>query len=167
MAMLTSSMMVAEIQIPDDMLIRDSTDPFLDLIESVYQDLVSNLFTPEYFKSMSILAPTNESILIRPDDCAMEPDFRLLIWENTFSTAGFSLFPLMVSFAMTINKSKGHTISHVALYLSRPVFSHGQLYVALSRVKNRKGIKILINSKSGETTNVTNNVVFKEVFHLI
>ncbi|KAL7145651.1 hypothetical protein ABFS83_07G100400 [Erythranthe nasuta] len=76
-------------------------------------------------------------------------------------------FPLIVSFAMTINKSQGQTLSHVGLYLPRPVFSHGQLYVALSRVKSRADIKIFIKSDSGELTNVTRNVVYKEVFHRI
>ncbi|KEH16156.1 putative DNA helicase [Medicago truncatula] len=36
-------------------------------------------------------------------------------------------FPLTVSFAMTINKSQGQSLKHVGLYLSRSVFSHGQL----------------------------------------
>ncbi|KAG5610801.1 hypothetical protein H5410_022082 [Solanum commersonii] len=52
-------------------------------------------------------------------------------------------FPITVSFAMTINKSQGRSLSHVGLFLKKPVFTHGQLYVALSRVTNRKGLKIL------------------------
>ncbi|XP_012853088.1 PREDICTED: uncharacterized protein LOC105972657 [Erythranthe guttata] len=52
----------ATIEIPDDMLIRNSADPFLDLIEFVYPDLVTNLFTPEYFEGRAILASTNESV---------------------------------------------------------------------------------------------------------
>lgn len=49
-------------------------------------------------------------------------------------------FPIIVSFAMTINKSQ---LCNVGLYLKKPVFTHGQLYVALSRVTTRNGLKIL------------------------
>ncbi|KAL7108666.1 hypothetical protein ACP275_06G126400 [Erythranthe tilingii] len=76
-------------------------------------------------------------------------------------------FPLMVSFAMTINKSQGQTLSHIGLYLPRPVFSHDQLYVALSRVKSRSGINILIKFGSGGLSSSTSNVVDKEVFQRI
>ncbi|XP_072088106.1 uncharacterized protein [Arachis hypogaea] len=53
-------------------------------------------------------------------------------------------FPVSLSFAMTINKSQGQTLSTVGLFLRRPVFCHGQLYVVVSRVRNRNGLKILV-----------------------
>jgi hypothetical protein len=52
-------------------------------------------------------------------------------------------FPIRLSFAMTVNKSQGQTIPNVGVYLPAPVFSHGQLYVAMSRATNRTNIKIL------------------------
>lgn len=53
-------------------------------------------------------------------------------------------FPVRLSFAMTINKAQGQSIPNVGVYLPEPVFSHGQLYVALSRATARKNIKILV-----------------------
>jgi ATP-dependent DNA helicase PIF1 len=44
---------------------------------------------------------------------------------------------------MTINKSQGQTIPNVGVYLPEPVFSHGQLYVALSRATAAANIKVL------------------------
>ena len=44
---------------------------------------------------------------------------------------------------MTINKAQGQTIPIVGVYLPEPVFSHGQLYVALSRATAKRNIKIL------------------------
>ena len=72
-------------------------------------------------------------------------------------------FPVSVSFAMTINKSQGQSLSKVGLYLPRPVFTHGQLYVALSCVKSKNGLKVVICDDDGHLTNTTTNVVYKEV----
>ncbi|XP_076960123.1 uncharacterized protein LOC143636413 [Bidens hawaiensis] len=73
-------------------------------------------------------------------------------------------FPISVCLAMTINKSQGQSLSRVRLYLKDPVFSHVQLYVALSRVKSRDGIKLVILDKESKLTNKTTNVVYKEIF---
>ena len=72
--------------------------------------------------------------------------------------------PLAVAFAITINKSQGQSLPEVGLFLPRPVFSHGQLYVAISRVTLKKCLKILIVDKEGKPQKKTTNVVFKEVF---
>jgi hypothetical protein len=51
-------------------------------------------------------------------------------------------FPVQVTFAITINKSQNHTLNNVGIYLSSPVYSHGQMYVAISRVTSSANIKI-------------------------
>jgi len=72
-------------------------------------------------------------------------------------------FPLKPCFAMTINKSQGQTLNFVGIHLKEEVFTHGQLYVALSRVSSLKNIIANINKKNPNYFR-TSNVVYKEVF---
>jgi len=61
-------------------------------------------------------------------------------------------FPLRLSFAMSINKSQGQSLKVAGIHLMTPCFSHGQLYVAMSRVGSSKHLFIL--TPSGKTVNV-------------
>lgn len=252
------------IDIPDDLLIKDSFDPIGSLIDFVYPSILQNANNRNFFQERAILAPKNEVVqeindrllslfpgaekeylssdslsnadyvhdsfdknLYSPDvlnglkpsglpihklilkvgvpvmllrnidqKCGLCNGTRLRvialrnrvieaeiisgtnIGNRTFIprmsltpsdkripfTFKRRQFPLAVSFAMTINKSQGQSLSKVGLFLREPVFTHGQLYVALSRVTSKDGLKILLLDKDGRLSNTTCNVVFKEVF---
>jgi len=74
-------------------------------------------------------------------------------------------FPIRLSFAMTINKAQGQTIPNVGIYLPEPVFSHGQLYVSLSRGVSRESTWLLAkrNMNIDPTGKSTKNIVYRDV----
>lgn len=80
-------------------------------------------------------------------------------------------FPLQLAFAMTCHKAQGQTLKHVGLYLPTPVFAHGQLYTALSRVTHPKNLTILIENTETQGTFVgydgiyTKNIVHKQALN--
>ncbi|CAN0900844.1 ATP-dependent DNA helicase PIF1 [Linum grandiflorum] len=73
-------------------------------------------------------------------------------------------YPLRPCYGMTINKSQGQTLDHIGVYLPTPVFSHGQLYVALSRVRSACGIHIALEDSTAPAPETTRNIVYKEIF---
>ena len=66
---------------------------------------------------------------------------------------------------MTINKSQGQTFDLVGICLPKGVFSHGQLYVALSRVGDPAGVVLCAPGAPTDDHGAvfTTNVVYKEV----
>ena len=67
---------------------------------------------------------------------------------------------------MTINKAQGQTIPNVGIYLPEPVFSHGQLYVTLSKGVSRESTWVLAKRKMNidPAGRSTKNIVYRDVF---
>jgi ATP-dependent DNA helicase PIF1 len=82
-------------------------------------------------------------------------------------------FPVRPAFAMTINKAQGKTLKMVGIFLPKPVFTHGQLYVAMSRIGCPEGVKLLVTNgwkdahEDAPAGVYTRNVVYTEVFNMI
>ena len=69
-------------------------------------------------------------------------------------------FPIRLAFVMTVNKAQGQSIINIGIDLHVPIFSHGQLYVALSCCTSTR-IKVLFPEHSDTTA--TKNMVYKEI----
>ena len=68
---------------------------------------------------------------------------------------------LYLSYAL-LSDHQGQSVKHVGLDLHVPVFSHGQLYVALSHCTSKDHIKILLPA---EANGQTPNIVYHEVLN--
>jgi len=82
--------------------------------------------------------------------------------DDNFPVPGFTRtqFPVRVCFALTTNKAQGQSFSgRLGLDLRDECFSHGQLYVALSRTTHPSNLTLCTNM----TDRRTKNVVYREV----
>jgi ATP-dependent exoDNAse (exonuclease V) alpha subunit len=74
-------------------------------------------------------------------------------------------FPLRLAYAMTVNKCQGQTLSRVLLDCTTMMFSHGHLYVALSRVRSRNSIKFFCNNACILANDNETEVIVKNVYY--
>ena len=96
----------------------------------------------------------------RDGDVVLIPRMRLLPNEGAFPFEWARVqFRVRVAFAMTINKAQGQTLDRVVVFLREPVFAHGQLYVAASRV-GRPGS--LAFATPDPDVGAARNVVYRE-----
>ena len=72
-------------------------------------------------------------------------------------------FPVRIAFAITINKSQGQTLKYVGVWLRSPVFTHGQLYVACSRVSSPDHLHFALMTEPKKEQSTVDNIVFHEV----
>ena len=50
---------------------------------------------------------------------------------------------LIPAYAVTVHKAQGQTLNRVGLFITTPMFTHGQLYTALSRSRCWENIAVL------------------------
>ena len=104
------------------------------------------------------IAATQKEVLIPRIKFIPDPKHSYFEWARR-------QFPVRTAFATTINKSQGQTLTRVGVWLSSPVFSHGQLYVASSRTGNPENLTYAIKPQEGQPEQHTANVVFQDLLH--
>lgn len=82
---------------------------------------------------------------------------RIPLLPTNFQIEFKRLLPIKLCYAMNINKAQGQTLQTVGVDLRNECFSHGQLYVACSRVSSPDGLVILQPERR------IKNIVYTEV----
>jgi ATP-dependent exoDNAse (exonuclease V) alpha subunit len=72
-------------------------------------------------------------------------------------------YPVRLAFSMTMNKSQGQSLRYVGVDLREEVFSHGQLYVALSRATSGDRVSVLLPETNGGRDGLCRNEVYSEI----
>ena len=71
--------------------------------------------------------------------------------------------PCQASFWDDHKKSQGQTLRHAGVWLRGDVFTHGQLYVACSRVGSPENLYFALMPDASTGQLLAKNVVYKEV----
>jgi ATP-dependent DNA helicase PIF1 len=92
--------------------------------------------------------------IIDPEDILI-PRISFLHTLSSAHTLVRRQFPIDLAYSTTFNSCQGLTLDKVAVDLTTPVFSHGQLYTALSRIRKREDGIVCVNPGPLTTKNIT------------
>jgi ATP-dependent DNA helicase PIF1 len=99
----------------------------------------------------------------RKNDIVLLPRINLQSLDTDPIQFSRKQFPIKLSFAMTIHKCQGQTFQRVGIILTNPLFTHGQLYVALSRCRSKDNLKVQLSYHKTKEMK-TKNIVFRQIF---
>jgi hypothetical protein len=104
--------------------------------------------------TIRIVCPTPHGTIIDDEEFLLP---RITFRENLYSSHTLlrRQYPLTLAYATMFHSCQGLTLNKIGIDLSSPVFTHGQLYTALSRIRNRTQGCILLPSNHTTTTNIT------------
>ncbi|SCZ91924.1 BZ3500_MvSof-1268-A1-R1_Chr5-3g08223 [Microbotryum saponariae] len=151
-----------------------------------------SLLSIEYLQSLNIAGMALQAAKFKvetwtpPRGCATAQDCcrlehagqPVLLPRITLKTVSSAELPSVHSASDPVSDSagNGYDVQQVARAVTRAgrsvsvdaVFSHGQLYVALSRATKVDGVRVLLHqTENGEADNATENIVFRMVFELM
>jgi len=103
------------------------------------------LGTVEKTYNDEIVVKKDNGVTVELEKAKWEKNAYRLNKDNTLEPKGvgsFIQFPLKLAYAVTIHKSQGLTFDKAHINPGRGMFSHGQLYVALSRIRTLNGLTL-------------------------
>jgi hypothetical protein len=92
---------------------------------------------------------------------ALIPRMNLLYDKGRIPFTRFQ-FPVKLCYAMTVHKAQGQGYDHVGIDFSGTIFTHGLVYVALSRCTSMKNIRIFFGPLHDQS-NCLRNLVFTDL----
>ncbi|KAK8931277.1 hypothetical protein KSP39_PZI016605 [Platanthera zijinensis] len=165
------------IQMPTSMIIPWEGEHSINvLINTVFSDITISAIDYDHWENRALLTPLNEDVNYLNEKClnlligdeityysfdSVDDDRSNLYPEEFLNSISLDTLPphklslkkgspimLLRNLILELVCAMGQTISQVGLYLPSPVFTHGQLYVALSREVTARNTKVLVKDGS-------------------
>jgi hypothetical protein len=92
---------------------------------------------------------------------ALIPRMNLLYNKQGIPFTRFQ-FPIKLCYAMTIHKSQGQTFDFVGVDFTGTIFTHGLVYVAMSRCSSIENLRLFLTSEQ-QSQYLLRNIVFRDL----
>ncbi|XP_067215692.1 uncharacterized protein [Linepithema humile] len=125
------------IKIGAKVMIRRNIDATLGLVNGTIAQVISIVqdISTDRVESIKLLLPSGSEYLIQRVSVKFEVMDRVYVIREQF--------PLSLSYGITIHKSQGLSLQNAIMDIGNSVFSHGQIYVALSRLTSLDGLHLI------------------------
>ncbi|KAL3627815.1 hypothetical protein CASFOL_028230 [Castilleja foliolosa] len=147
----------------DDTELSGDASEFASWLLQIGDDL-EPLYPQEYLNQLTFPG-------IPPHELPSKNNTPVILIRNINQTMGLCngtrlivtrLLPRIIEAQVITGTSIGQSLKKIGVYLLKAVFTHGQLYVSLSRATSPSSLKILIEPTNDTGTDITRNVVFSD-----